>query len=286
MNTIEALDSLRAKVCAWKGAGLTVGFVPTMGNLHAGHLSLVELAGQRCDKVVVSIFVNPMQFGPDEDFDRYPRTFQADSEKLSSAAVDVLYVPSITDMYPNGLTQSVVSVPSVLTGLLEGASRPGHFDGVTTVVCKLFNMVQPDVAVFGQKDYQQLRVIQAMVQDLNIPVEIVAAPIARDADGLALSSRNQYLSKEARAIAPKLAVVLQDIALAIESGNRQFDVLTAVAVQRLLDEGFDSVDYIQVCDARTLQAAGPSCQSWVVLAAARLGKTRLLDNREVVLLEG
>ncbi len=285
MNTIEALDNLRAEVSAWKRAGLTVGFVPTMGNLHAGHLSLIELAQQRCDKVVVSIFVNPMQFGPDEDFDRYPRTFQADSEKLASAAVDVLYVPSITDMYPNGLAQSVVSVPSVLTGVLEGASRPGHFDGVTTVVCKLFNMVQPDLAVFGQKDYQQLRVIQAMVKDLNIPVEIVAAPIARDVDGLALSSRNQYLSKEARAIAPKLSVVLQDIALAIESGNRQFDALTAVAVQRLLDEGFDSVDYIQVCDAKTLQAADASCSSWVILAVARLGNTRLLDNREVVRLE-
>lgn len=284
MNTIETLDHLRTEIRAWKRAGLTVGFVPTMGNLHAGHLSLVELAQQRCDKVVVSIFVNPMQFAPDEDFDRYPRTFQADSEKLISAAVDVLYVPSITDMYPNGLMQTVVSVPSRLTGVLEGASRLGHFNGVTTVVCKLFNMVQPDVAVFGQKDYQQLRVIETMVQDLNIPVEIVAGPIARNSDGLALSSRNQYLSKEARAIAPKLAVVLQDIARAIESGNRQFDALTAVAEQRLLEEGFDSVDYIQVCDAKTLQPADRSCQTAVILVVARLENIRLLDNQEVELL--
>ncbi|MCF6299088.1 MAG: pantoate--beta-alanine ligase [Thiomicrorhabdus sp.] len=281
MNIIESLSELRSVVKAWKLSGLTVGFVPTMGNLHAGHLSLVELAQQRCDKVVVSVFVNPMQFGPDEDFDCYPRTFKADSEKLADLSVDVLYVPSVAEMYPNGLEQSVVSVPPALTGLLEGASRPGHFDGVSTVVCKLFNMVQADVAVFGQKDYQQLRVIQQMVQDLNIPVEVVAAPIARDKDGLALSSRNQYLSKAERAIAPKLSVVLQDIALAIESGNQDFTALTDVATQRLLEEGFDSVDYIQVCDSMTLQPAKSASQSLVVLAVARLGSTRLLDNREV-----
>ncbi|MCF6345491.1 MAG: pantoate--beta-alanine ligase [Thiomicrorhabdus sp.] len=283
MNTIESLSELRSVVKAWKLSGLIVGFVPTMGNLHAGHLSLVELAKQRCDKVVVSVFVNPMQFGPDEDFDSYPRTFQADSEKLASLSVDVLYVPSVAEMYPNGLEQSVVSVPPALTGLLEGASRPSHFDGVSTIVCKLFNMVQADVSVFGKKDYQQLRVIQQMVQDLNIPIEVVAAPIVRDVDGLALSSRNQYLSKTERAIAPKLSVVLQDIALAIESGNQSFTVLTDVATQRLLDEGFDLVDYIQVCDSITLQAAESASQSLVILAVARLGNARLLDNREVEL---
>jgi len=281
VKTVEKLNELRAMVQAWKQAGLTVGFVPTMGNLHGGHLSLVELAQQRCDKVVVSVFVNPMQFGPDEDFDCYPRTFQADSEKLVALSVDVVYVPSVAEMYPNGLTQSVVSVPPALTGLLEGASRPGHFDGVSTVVCKLFNMVQADVAVFGQKDYQQLRVIQQMVQDLNMPIDVVSAPIARDEDGLALSSRNQYLSKAERVIAPKLSVALQDIALAIESGNDNFTALTEVATQRLLDEGFDAVDYLQVCDAKTLQAAERDCQSLVILAVARLGSTRLLDNREV-----
>jgi len=281
VNTLESLSELRSVVKDWRRAGLTVGFVPTMGNLHAGHLSLVELAQQRCDKVVVSVFVNPMQFGPNEDFDCYPRTFQADAEKLAALSVDVVYVPSVSEMYLNGLKQSVVSVPSALTGLLEGASRSSHFDGVSTVVCKLFNMVQADVAVFGQKDYQQLRVIQQMVQDLNIPIEVVSAPIARDEDGLALSSRNQYLSETERAIAPKLSVVLQDIALAIESGNQNFIALTEVATQRLLDEGFNAVDYIQVCDAKTLQAAERDCQSLVVLAVARLGNTRLLDNREV-----
>jgi len=281
VKIVEKLNELRAVVQAWKQSELTIGFVPTMGNLHAGHLSLVELAQQRCDKVVVSVFVNPMQFEPDEDFDCYPRTFQADSEKLAALSVDVVYVPSVPEMYPNGLAQSVVSVPSVLTGLLEGASRPGHFNGVSTVVCKLFNMVQADVAVFGQKDYQQLRVIQQMVQDLNMPIEVVSAPIARDEDGLALSSRNQYLSRAERAIAPKLSVALKDIALAIESGNDNFTTLTEVATQRLLDEGFDSVDYLQVCNSITLQVAERDCQSLVVLAVACLGSTRLLDNRKV-----
>ncbi len=289
MNTVELLDELRGKIYSWKHSGLSVGFVPTMGNLHAGHLSLVKLAQQYCDKVVVSIFVNPMQFGPDEDFDCYPRTFQEDFDKLLNIGVDLLYVPAIKDMYPGGVEQTVVRVPEQLTGLLEGASRPGHFDGVTTVVCKLFNMVQPDVAIFGEKDYQQLCIIQTMVQDLNIPVKIIAAPIARDTDGLALSSRNQYLSKVERAIAPKLAFVLQEVAQAITSGNNEFDSLTTQATLQLLEAGFDSVDYVQICDVNTLTPVSSCCRdgachdktSLIILAAAYLGNTRLLDNKRV-----
>lgn len=282
MKTIEQIQALRALVLSWKQAGLTVGFVPTMGNLHEGHLSLVKLAQQKCDKVIVSIFVNPMQFGPDEDFDRYPRTFEEDSKKLMSLATDAVFVPSVQEMYPAGIEQTVVSVSDSITTVLEGASRPGHFDGVSTVVCKLFNMVQPDVAVFGQKDYQQLLVIQKMVLDLAMPIEIVAAPISRDLDGLALSSRNQYLSADHRQIAPKLNVVLEDIVMALESGNRGFDDLSSAATQRLMDEGFDSVDYVQVCDSLTLQPATNESEVVVILAVARLGQTRLLDNKLVV----
>lgn len=283
MQVIEQVCDVRAQVKSWKQAGLTVGFVPTMGNLHAGHLSLVKIAQAQCDKVIASIFVNPMQFGPDEDFDRYPRTFKADSEKLAALATDAVFLPSVDEIYPRGLTQTVVSVPESITNLLEGASRPGHFDGVSTVVTKLFNMVQPDVAVFGQKDYQQLLVIKQMVLDLALPIEIVAAPIGRDSDGLALSSRNQYLSAEQRQIAPKLNVCLQDIAVALESGNRDYAALTETAIQQLIHEGFDGVDYIQICHPVTLVPSISSDQIFVILAVARLGQTRLLDNLIVTL---
>lgn len=278
MQVFESIADLRKQVLNWKMQGLKVGFVPTMGNLHVGHLSLVTLLQAQCDKVIVSIFVNPMQFGPNEDFERYPRTFQADQQQLSSVNADAIFVPSIKQMYPHGLPQTVVSVPHSLTGLLEGASRPGHFDGVSTVVTKLFNMVQPDLAVFGQKDYQQLRVIQTMVDELAIPVTIVSAPISRSEDGLALSSRNQYLSVEQRAIAPKLNAVLLDVAQALRSGSRDFKALTEVATQRLLLEGFDAVDYLQICDPLTLLDSTPNQSKFVILAVASLGKTRLLDN--------
>ena len=278
MQVFESVAELRKQVLSWKMQGFTVGFVPTMGNLHAGHLSLVSLLQGQCDKVVVSIFVNPTQFGPNEDFDRYPRTFQADQQQLASANADAIFLPSVEEMYPHGVLQTVVSVPHRLTGLLEGASRPGHFDGVSTVVAKLFNMVQPDLAVFGQKDYQQLRVIQTMVDELAIPVTVVAAPISRAEDGLALSSRNQYLSVEQRAIAPKLNRVLLDIAQALKSGNRNFEALTSVGTQRLLLEGFDGVDYIRICDPHTLLDPTPNQSKFVILAVASLGNTRLLDN--------
>ncbi len=278
MNVVDTLKALRAQITQWKQTGLKVGLVPTMGNLHQGHLSLVQQAQSLCDRVVVSVFVNPMQFGPNEDFERYPRTFQADSAKLKDLKVDLLYLPSVDEMYPNGLEQTRVVVPDALTTLLEGASRPGHFDGVSTVVCKLFNMVQPDVALFGQKDYQQWLVILRMVQELALPVEVVASPIVRDRDGLALSSRNQYLSSAQRGIASKLNVILQEVAMAIASGNRYFKMLEETASQNLLQAGFDDVDYICICDPDTLQPATSEQVKCVVLAAARLGETRLLDN--------
>lgn len=282
MQVVEEVAALRALVNQWRKAGLTVGFVPTMGNLHAGHLSLASLAQARCDKVVVSVFVNPLQFGPNEDFSAYPRTFAQDELALQSADLDALFYPAVSEMYPAGMHQTLVHAPTCLSGVLEGASRPGHFDGVTTVVNKLFNMVQPDVAVFGQKDYQQLRVIQTMVSDLAMPVEIITGPIARDEEGLALSSRNQYLSVEQRAIAPKLHTVLLDIKMALQAGNEDCTALCATASAQLLAQGFDAVDYITVCDAMTLQTIenNVACldNSRVILAVARLGKTRLLDN--------
>lgn len=278
MQVFEQLEGLRQQVKQWKANGHSVGFVPTMGNLHKGHLSLVKIAQQHCDKVVVSIFVNPMQFGPNEDFDRYPRTFEADQKALQTMQTDALYFPSVEQMYPSGLQQSKVVVPQQITGLLEGASRPGHFDGVSTVVSKLFNMVQPDVAVFGQKDFQQLAVIKQMVSDLAMPIEIIGAPITRDQDGLALSSRNQYLNAKQRAIAPKLHTALLDIAQAIVSGNHDYESLSATASSQLIANGFDRVDYIQVCDANSLLPAINTTEELVILAVARLGGTRLLDN--------
>lgn len=278
MHVFKTVSSLREQVAQWKQQSLKVGFVPTMGNLHAGHLSLIKEAFKHCDKVVASIFVNPLQFGPNEDFEQYPRTFEADQQKLIAEKTDAVFYPSVDEMYPNGQIQTKVQVPQALTGLLEGASRPGHFDGVTTVVNKLFNMVQPDVAVFGQKDYQQFAVIQQMVDDMAMPIQLIRAPIGRDTDGLALSSRNQYLSQEQRRIAPKLHTVLLDIQCSIESGNHDFLAMANIATQSLLEEGFDEVDYIQIVHPQTLLASKPSDTSFVILAVAKLGTTRLLDN--------
>ncbi|MBN2647160.1 MAG: pantoate--beta-alanine ligase [Thiotrichales bacterium] len=285
MRVIETQTKLRSQIQEWKRQGLTIGFVPTMGNLHTGHLSLIALAKQKTDKVVCSVFVNPLQFGPNEDFARYPRTFEQDRQQLAEAQVDVLFFPKMEEMYPHGAQQTLVTVPAGLTDLLEGAERPGHFTGVATVVLKLFNMVQPDVAVFGQKDYQQWRVIQTMVNDLALPIKLFAAPIARTEQGLALSSRNQYLQGAQCDIAPKLHVVLQDVALALRSGNRDFAALETAAQKNLLAQGFDAVDYVQICHPETLQFAGADDVEFVILAVARLGQTRLLDNLIVSLNE-
>lgn len=278
MQVFEQILALREQVNAWKKSGHSIGFVPTMGNLHHGHLSLVKLAQQKCDKVIVSIFVNPTQFGPNEDFDSYPRTFESDQKQLLALQADAVFYPSVEAIYPNGVVQTKVVVPEKLTALLEGENRPGHFDGVSTVVTKLFNMVQPDVAVFGQKDYQQLAVIQRMVVELAMPIDIISAPIGRDSDGLALSSRNQYLTGEQRQIAPKLNAVLRDVEAEILSGNKNFRGLCLSASEQLIALGFDKVDYISVCQADTLHLASENDQQLVILAVARLGKIRLLDN--------
>ena len=284
MKVFETNFSLREQLQQWRQAGLKIAFVPTMGNLHSGHLSLVEQAQQSADKVVVSLFVNPMQFGPDEDYAQYPRTFEADKKALQQALVDVLFSPSVDQIYPSTEMTTKVIAPEALTSVLEGAKRPGHFDGVTTVVAKLFNIVQPDVAVFGQKDYQQFVIIQAMVEDLLMPVQLIRATIVRDTDGLALSSRNQYLTASQREIAPRLAEALiwieDKLRVGVEVGIK-VDVLCQSAEQSLLKQGFDGVDYIEVRDAKTLMPVDILNMNHevVILGVARLGVTRLLDNR-------
>lgn len=278
MLKVETINSVREQVAQWKQEGLRVGFVPTMGNLHDGHLSLVKMAKENADKVVVSIFVNPLQFGPNEDFGNYPRTLHEDCEKLSALNVDMVFFPSVEEMYPENGMDTLVKASEALGALWEGASRPGHFDGVTTVVTKLFNIVTPDVAVFGQKDFQQWRIIKQMVVDFSMSVDILRAPIGRDVDGLALSSRNQYLTEVQRQVSPKLFVTLQDIASAIESGNKLYSELEAAAEKQLLAYGFDAVDYIRIVDADTLKPVMEKNDGLVVLAVVRLGSTRLLDN--------
>jgi len=276
IETIRELPPLRERVGGWKRAGLRVGFVPTMGNLHAGHFSLVELARAHADKVVASVFVNPTQFGPGEDFDRYPRTPEADAQGLSAAGCDVLWLPSVSTMYPYGPDATVrISVPAV-TDMLEGAHRPGHFDGVATVVARLFNQVQPDVAVFGRKDYQQLAVIRYLVRDLAFPVELLAGETLREDDGLAMSSRNQYLSAEERPVAATIQQTLQQMRLGLLQGVRRVQVERA-ARERLEAAGF-VVDYAAVRRQDLSESRDGEGGPLVALIAARLGRTRLIDN--------
>lgn len=277
MNTVKTLRELRAAVAQARAEGKQIGFVPTMGNLHEGHVSLVEIAAQRADFVVASIFVNPLQFGAGEDLDKYPRTLAADQEKLLSAGCHLLFHPDVGEMYPHGMTsQTRVTVQGVSEGLC-GASRPGHFEGVATVVTKLFNMVLPDIAVFGEKDYQQLAVIRTLVRDLNMPIQIVGAPTQRAADGLALSSRNGYLDAEQRAVAPALYRGLQGIAQELQRGARDYQRLIDAAQQQQRAVGFVP-DYLEIRNAITLKPAAIDDRHLVVLTAAHLGNTRLIDN--------
>lgn len=277
MITIKTIRELRAAVARARGEGKRIALVPTMGNLHAGHIALVEKAKQRADFVVASIFVNPLQFGPTEDLDNYPRTLAADQEKLLGAGCNLLFVPSVEEMYPGGLmSQTRVSVLGVSEGLC-GDRRPGHFDGVATVVTKLFNIALPDIAVFGEKDFQQLAVIRTMVRDLNMPVQIIGEPTVRAADGLALSSRNGYLSEEQRAIAPALYRTLCDTATAIKTGERDFAKLVREGLAALVQSGFRP-DYLEIREANTLQPASAQDRQLIVLAAAFIGNTRLIDN--------
>lgn len=273
LRTVNTVLALRAAVAAARAGGARIGFVPTMGNLHAGHLKLVETARQHADFVVASVFVNPLQFGPNEDFDRYPRTLAADTEALNTAACDLLFAPPVEVMIAPGAVTTRVQVPEV-TETLEGAHRPGHFDGVSTIVSILLHQVQPDVACFGQKDYQQLAVVRRMVADLHLPVEIIGVPTERAADGLALSSRNQYLSEDARRVAPMLYGTLTEVGDALRAGEGAPASLEADAMERLRSAGFEP-EYVAIrAPDLGLPAEGP----WIVLAAARLGGTRLIDN--------
>jgi len=276
MQTFEDIQALQAAISSAKRAGKTVAFVPTMGNLHTGHISLVERAKQEADYIVVSIFVNPMQFGANEDLDKYPRTLEADQEKLANAGVDALFFPTVELIYPEGLdAHSKVSVPNI-TQRHCGASRPGHFDGVTTIVNKLFNIVQADLAVFGEKDFQQLAVIRKMAKDLLIPTQIIGAATARDHDGLALSSRNQYLSDDARSLAGELYKTLKSSQTKLEAGESA-DTTAETAIKALSEKGF-KVDYFNIADAYTLEPVNAQSREIVILAAAFLGTTRLIDN--------
>lgn len=277
MRSYSSNAQLQSAINAERSKGRTIGFVPTMGNLHEGHLDLVRKAGNSCDVVVVSIFVNPMQFGAGEDLDSYPRTLTADKEKLFAEGVQILFTPSPEEIYPYGLAQqTAVTVPE-LSDTLCGSNRPGHFTGVATVVTKLFNIVQPDVAVFGEKDFQQLSIIRKMVRDLCLPINIVGVATARDEDGLALSSRNGYLTAAQRRTAPLLNRVLLECREAIACGFDNYGELEARAQAKLTEAGFQP-DYFDIRDANTLGEVTENTEEVAILAAARLGKPRLIDN--------
>lgn len=277
MQTCQRVSDLRAQLAQARNNGKRIALVATMGNLHEGHLQLIRLAKTLADVVVASIFVNPLQFGLNEDWEQYPRTLERDSSMLSAEGCDLLFCPTEMDMYPNGMeTQTKVEVPT-MTNILCGASRPGHFLGVTTVVAKLLNMVQPDTAIFGIKDYQQLTVIRRMVEDLCIPVQVVAAPIARADDGLALSSRNSYLTAEERPRAVALYQVLNQARDAIQAGSRDYAAIETAAQQQLSQAGMRP-DYFSIRQAKTLEPASAVDTDLVLLGAVYLGKTRLIDN--------
>jgi pantoate--beta-alanine ligase len=274
---VQSVLRLRAQVSAWRDRGASVALVPTMGALHDGHISLIRLAKIQADRVVASVFVNPRQFGPGEDFEAYPRTELADAQRLTEAGCDLMYTPTPAEMYPDGFS-TLVSVRGVSEGLC-GAARPGHFDGVATVVAKLLLQAAPDVAIFGEKDYQQLAVIRRLARDLDLTTKIIGAPTARALDGLALSSRNAYLDAQQRARAPRMHQVLAESASALSAGD-PVERVQRSAHQALQTCGFDQVDYLEVRLADTLQPPpnGPITRAVRVLAAVRLGRTRLIDN--------
>lgn len=273
---------LQQALSDWRAAGERIALVPTMGNLHEGHLQLVDRARELADRVVVSLFVNPTQFGPGEDLDSYPRTLDDDRAALRTRTTDLLFVPdNEAVLYPHGRGACVVSVPD-LSEMLCGASRPGHFDGVATVVSKLLNLVAPEVAVFGEKDYQQLMIIRRMVADLFMPVMIEGVATCREADGLAMSSRNRYLSEEERRRAPALYRTLETVAQALKAGRTDHDALVEEARNLLSEKGFEP-DYVEVRRSDDLALASPADRALVVLGAARLGEARLIDNLRVSL---
>jgi pantoate--beta-alanine ligase len=280
MDVYTTIEDLKSAVRAWRREGLVIGFVPTMGNLHEGHLSLINVARSRADRVVASIFVNPLQFGEGEDYSSYPRTEERDRALLEENGCDAVFLPAVRELYPErGMPVTIVEVPE-LSNILCGAHRPGHFRGVATVVAKLFNLVEPDLAVFGEKDFQQLVVIQRMVEDLCFPVEIVGAPTGREDDGLAMSSRNQYLSESERQIAPALHRELEHAAKALSEGERDFAKICDRVLAALWEEGFKP-DYCEIRRAADLAEAGEADRELVILVAARLGRARLIDNERI-----
>jgi len=280
LETLTTIAAVRAHVQAWRRAGLRVAFVPTMGNLHEGHVSLIEAARRHGQRFIASIFVNPMQFGPNEDFAHYPRTPREDERMLAAAGCSLMFMPDVTEIYPHGAERATrIEVPG-LSRILDGEFRPGHFEGVSTVVAKLFHIVEPDVAIFGEKDYQQLTVIRRMVADLCMPVEIVGAPTVRDADGLAMSSRNQYLTAAERALAPEIYKALQAAAARLAAGDTDFASIERAGFQRLARAGFQP-DYFSVRTADDLAPANARAAHLVILTAARIGKARLIDNVQV-----
>jgi len=280
METVTTISAVRERVRAWRAASERVVFVPTMGNLHAGHVSLIEAARRHGERFVASIFVNPMQFGPNEDFAHYPRTPREDERMLGTAGCDLMFMPDVAEIYPHGSERAArVEVPG-LSRILEGEFRPGHMEGVSTVVAKLFHIVEPDVAVFGEKDYQQLTVIRRMVVELCMGVEIVGAPTLRDTDGLALSSRNQYLTPAERKVAPVIFATLEAAAARLRAGDAQFASVERSGFQALENAGLRP-DYFSVRRADDLTAPSPETRELVVLAAARLGRARLIDNVQV-----
>ncbi len=282
MDQATSVTELRQYVQHWKDHGQSIAFIPTMGNLHAGHMSLIDKGQALCDRSICSIFVNPMQFGPNEDWDHYPRTLEADLEKLEAAGCDLVYLPTASELYPEGLDKISQVQVTDLTDDFEGKHRPGHFTGVATVVLKLFNIVKPDVSVFGKKDYQQYRVICKMVEDFNLDVRIVGHETTREASGLASSSRNQYLDAAQLETAAGIYRQLQATAAEIEQGARDYRALEKNAAANLDGAGFKT-DYFAICNAETLRPAGADDRDLVILVTAAMGPTRLLDNIEVSL---
>jgi pantoate--beta-alanine ligase len=280
VETVTTIAAVRERVSAWRKEGKRVAFVPTMGNLHPGHISLIELARKKGDRFVASIFVNPMQFGPNEDYAHYPRTPKADETMLADAGCDLMFMPDVAEIYPRGYEHDTrVAVPE-LSAVLDGEFRPGHFDGVSTIVAKLFNIVTPHIAVFGEKDFQQLAIIRRMVTDLCVAIEIVGAPTVREADGLAMSSRNQYLTESERKIAPAINQGLKRAVARVQGGDSNFSTIEAEELETLKKLGFRP-DYFTVRDAKTLTTPESGSRHLVALVAARLGKARLIDNLQI-----
>ena len=280
MDQANTISELRQYVQHWKDHKQSIAFIPTMGNLHQGHMSLIEKGMSLCDRSICSIFVNPMQFGPNEDFNHYPRTLDQDIALLESIGCDLVYMPTASELYPHGLENISQIIVTDLTGTYEGAHRPGHFTGVATIVAKLFNIVKPDISVFGKKDYQQYCVIKKMTQDLNLDVEIIGQETSREPSGLATSSRNQYLNEEQKSQAALIYATLKEASDKILKGDNNFASIEKQSIERLQQVGFDT-DYFNVCNADTLKPATNKDRKLVILVTASLGDTRLLDNIEI-----